>query len=280
MPTVRLMREVRFSIDRDWAAAAHGAEGFERAHPITNSWGGWPSAVGIAPYLVLRAVVEGRPDPVTGYLVNIRELDVLLREQGIPLAAQHLRERGVRTTGETLLRAIWTATTAQVPAGATMRALELRPTPTLRYELRAGATDMIRMTQSFEFSAAHRLHVPALSEEENRRFFGKCNNPNGHGHNYLVEVTIEGRPDPATGCLLPLPRLEQIVKERVIDRLDHTHLNRDTREFASLNPSVENIAIVVWGLLDGQFDGARLDCVRVWETPKTYAEYRGEKPAM
>src|SRR5262245_59635783 len=99
---VHLMREIRFSIDRDWARAAHGEEGFEGALPVTRSWGGWPSAVGIAPYLVLRVTVSGWPDPVTGYLVNIRVLDALLREHAIPLTARRLREQGVGLTGEQL----------------------------------------------------------------------------------------------------------------------------------------------------------------------------------
>src|SRR5437868_3104121 len=102
--TVRLMREVRFSIDRDWVRGAHGEEGFEGALPVTNSWGGWPSAVGIAPYLVLQIIVSGTPDPTTGYLVNIRELDAILREHAIPLAARRLDAEGVRLTGEELVR--------------------------------------------------------------------------------------------------------------------------------------------------------------------------------
>jgi len=270
------MREIRFSIDRDWAGAAHGEEGFAGAHPVSNSWGGWPSAVGIAPYLTLQAYVDGPPDPVTGYLVNIRLIDVLLREKAIPLAARRLREFGVRATGERLVRDLWAEVAPQTPKPARLVALRLGTTPFVRFEVEQGAPDMVRLTQSFEFSAAHRLHVERLSEEENRRVFGKCNNPRGHGHNYQVEVSVVGRPDAASGCVLPLPRLEQIVKERIIDRLDHTHLNLDTKEFANLNPSVENIAITVWGMLAGHVAPARLDCVRVWETPKTYAEYRGE----
>ncbi len=270
------MREIRFSIDRDWAGAARGEEGFERAHPVTNSWGGWPSAVGIAPYLVLRATVSGTPNPVTGYLVNIRLIDVLLREQAIPLAARRLREFGAGATGERLALELWGAVSAHAPPPARLERLALRTTPFVQFEVEAGAPEMVQLTQSFEFSAAHRLHVPRLSDEENRRVFGKCNNPNGHGHNYVVEVSVSGRPDAQTGCLLPLPRFEEIVKARVIDRLDHTHLNRDTREFAEVNPSVENIAVVIWNLLCDHVSPARLSSVRVYETPKTYAEYRGE----
>ncbi|MBU0639877.1 MAG: 6-carboxytetrahydropterin synthase [Planctomycetes bacterium] len=134
---------------------------------------------------------------------------------------------------------------------------------------------MILLTQQFEFSAAHRLHCAALSEADNQRTFGKCNNANGHGHNYLLEVTLVGEPDAQTGAVLPLPAFEQVVKERVIDRLDHQHLNQDTAEFRTLNPSVENIARVIWGLLSNHVAPARLHAVRVWETPKTWAEYSG-----
>lgn len=135
---------------------------------------------------------------------------------------------------------------------------------------------MIQVTESFEFSAAHRLHCPDLSDEENRRIFGKCSNPNGHGHNYVVEVTVSGQPDDATGNVIELHLFRHTVRERVIDRFDHKHLNLDCVEFQSLNPSVENIARVIWDRLHDAFHSCRLAGVRVWETPKTYAEYNGE----
>lgn len=277
------MREIRFSIDRDWARAAHGESGFEGALPVTNSWGGWPSAVGIAPYLVLRIEVSGPPDPTTGYLVNIQELDALLRRRALPLAARSLRQRGVGLTGERLVRDIWEGVAAQFDGGdeavrlggSRLESLRLWTTPHLSYAVRTGDPAMIELTQCFEFSASHRLHVPALSDEENRRTFGKCNNANGHGHNYQVEVTVRGGVSDQTGCVIPLPQFESIVKARVIDRLDHKHLNSDTPEFARVNPSVENIARCVWELLVGHVAPASLACVRVWETAKTYAEFRG-----
>ncbi|MBI5763615.1 MAG: 6-carboxytetrahydropterin synthase [Planctomycetes bacterium] len=132
---------------------------------------------------------------------------------------------------------------------------------------------MVELTQCFEFSASHRLHVPTLSAEENRRVFGKCNNPNGHGHNYQVEVTVAGEVSPESGAVLPLPQFESIVKHEVIDRFDHKHLNTDTADFAARNPSVENIAHRIWELLEAKVSPARLRRVRVWETAKTYAEY-------
>lgn len=276
MANIRLTREVRFSIDRDWARGAGGEEGFARALPITNSWGGWPSAVGVTPYLILKATLEGPPDPVTGYLVNIRQIDLLLREQAIPLVARLLSVEGAHITGERLVGMIRDHLLPAVPMQGRLVRLVLQTTPYLKFTIGPGDGDMVEVTQAFEFSAAHRLHVTSMSDEENRRVFGKCNNPRGHGHNYMLEVTVGGAPDARTGCVMSLPRMEEIVKSHVIDRLDHKHLNEDTPEFAGVNPSVENIAVVIWGLLHGQVAPARLVAVRVWETGKTCAEYRGE----
>lgn len=176
---------------------------------------------------------------------------------------------------EHLLEHIWARVVPETPLAATLVEIELRASPGLRYAIQRESPGMILLTQHFEFSAAHRLHCPQLSDEQNRRPFGKCNNPEGHGHNFLLEVTVAGRPDAATGAVLPLPEFEQIVKERVIDRLDHKHLNADTPEFRDLNPSVENIACIIGGLLADHVSLAKLHRVRVWQTAKTCAEYAG-----
>lgn len=283
------MREIRFSIDRDWVRAAHGDSGFQGALPVTNSWGGWPSAVGVAPYLVLRIVISGLADPVTGYLVNIQELDALLRRDAIPAAARMLFASGVGLTGERLVQEIHREVAAQLARGLLpgirLESLTLSTTPYLSYAIvnrrtgetpvppRSGDSHMVELTQCFEFSASHRLHVAALSPDENRRVFGKCNNPNGHGHNYQVEVTVAGLISEETGTVLALPQFESIVKREVIDRFDHKHLNTDCADFREVNPSVENIARRVWELLEEKVSPARLQRVRVWETAKTYAEY-------
>ena len=266
---IRLTREVRFSVDRDWAGHV------EFTRPVTNSWGGWPSAVGIVPYLRLRATVAGEPDPVTGYLCNIAIIDDLLRRHAIPFAAAALREHGWRMSAEHLLEHVWERALPAMPPQAPLVELELSATPCLCYAIQRENPAMVLLTQQFEFSASHRLHCPDLSDDENRRTFGKCNNPSGHGHNYLVDVTVAGAPDAKSGAVLPLPQLERIVQEHVIERLDHKHLNADTAEFREVNPSVENIARVVWDMLVGQVAPAKLQRVRVWETPKTCAEYAG-----
>ena len=130
---------------------------------------------------------------------------------------------------------------------------------------------MYRLTQRFDFSAAHRLHNDRLDDATNVEMFGKCNNPAGHGHNYQFDVTLAGEPD-ESGRLISRDRFCEIVQRLVIDRFDHKHLNVQTSEFRDTIPSVENIAAVIYRLLKSELP--TLHSVRVWETEKTSAEYR------
>lgn len=134
---------------------------------------------------------------------------------------------------------------------------------------------MTRLSQRFEFSASHRLHNPSLSDDANRQAYGKCNNPHGHGHNYELQVTLAGTPDPATGLLADIPAFERTVADTVIAKFDHKNLNAELPEFHDLIPSVENIAMVIYRLLKPRLssDRTRLASVTVWETPKTFCEY-------
>jgi 6-pyruvoyltetrahydropterin/6-carboxytetrahydropterin synthase len=131
---------------------------------------------------------------------------------------------------------------------------------------------MLKLTQSFEFSASHRLAIPTLSDSENRELFGKCSNPHGHGHNYILEVTVAGEPIQPDGALTNVGIIDRIVRENIIDAFDHKNLNSECPEFSDLNPTVENIAAVIFTKLTDKFVGSQLDRVRVWETPKTSAE--------
>ncbi len=261
---MRLAREIRFSV-------------VETPHEgrAINSWAGWPSTDGLAPFLALRATVSGSVDGRTGYLCNIKQIDELLRERAIPLIRQR-HESNASTAAAAIVSDCFRACASVVPQAVVLERLELAATPWLRFAADRSELPMVEMTQSFEFSASHRLYSPELSDDENRRIFGKCANPNGHGHNYVVDVTVAGVPDAKTGATVELPQFERIVKELVIDRFDHRHLNLDCDEFRRLNPTVENITRVIWDKLSGQFANARLTRVRVWETPKTYAEYSPE----
>jgi 6-pyruvoyltetrahydropterin/6-carboxytetrahydropterin synthase len=131
---------------------------------------------------------------------------------------------------------------------------------------------MIRITRKVEFSASHFYNNPNFSAEENRRIFGKCNNPLGHGHNYTLEVTIGGEPDPNTGMVLDLKELKEILQREVMDRMDHRHLNYEVPELAGKIPTCENIAAVIWQLLESKISRGKLDRVRLYESPSLFAD--------
>ena len=138
---------------------------------------------------------------------------------------------------------------------------------------------MVRVTRKVEFSAAHFYHNPRLSAEENRRIFGKCNNPQGHGHNYVLEVTVAGEPDPDTGMVLDLKELKDILEKEVMERMDHRHLNYEVPELAGQIPTCENIAVAIWGLLEPQITKGKLDRVRLYESPDLFADCTAAGPA-
>ncbi len=123
------------------------------------------------------------------------------------------------------------------------------------------------------FNAAHRLHIDAWSDEKNAEIFGKCNNPNFHGHNYEVEVKITGETDPVTGMLINLKDLKDIIRYQVEDRFDHKNLNVDCPEFDDMVTTVENIVYVIWKILREHIDDQYELLVRLYETPRNYAEY-------
>src|SRR6266403_2150801 len=123
---------------------------------------------------------------------------------------------------------------------------------------------MVYLTRKIEFSASHLYHKPAFSAEENRRVFGKCNNPHGHGHNYVLEVTVAGDPDPATGMVLDLKELKEILQREVTDRMDHRFLNYEVPELSGQIPTCENIATVIWRLLQPKIRrGSGAGCVEM-----------------
>lgn len=127
------------------------------------------------------------------------------------------------------------------------------------------------------FNAAHRLHNPNWTKEENESTFGVCNNYNYHGHNYELEVKVTGETDPATGYLIDMKYLKTIIYEEVELKLDHKNLNLDVPEFKSLNPTAENICFVIWTILRKKLD-AKFDLtIRLYETPRNYVEYTGEE---
>ena len=132
----------------------------------------------------------------------------------------------------------------------------------------------LTVTRRVHFNAAHRLHNPAWSDDENRRVFGPCNNPNYHGHNYELDISVEGEIDPATGYVVDLGLVKQIAEEAVLSVLDHKNLNLDVPELQGINPTTENLVVVIWQMLDGHLPG-RLVKLVLWETPRNRVEYDG-----
>ena len=231
---IRLSRETRFALV---------PPGATDTGPHKNSWAGWPATDLIAPQLRLQLIIAGTADVETGYLCNIKVIDEMFRDIVInDLAASDTQPM----SAETMLNITWQRTLERWPSYVngptafaatptpTIQSLHLHQSPYLSYARHANAashSQVKTMTQStlthqFEFSAAHRLHCDHLSDEQNRELFSKCNNPAGHGHNYVVEVSISQAP---VDQALPvgLAQVIETVNTLVIDKLDHKHLNVD-----------------------------------------------------
>ncbi|MGP0565123.1 MULTISPECIES: 6-carboxytetrahydropterin synthase [unclassified Nitrospina] len=135
---------------------------------------------------------------------------------------------------------------------------------------------MIYITRKVEFCASHRLFNPTFSDEKNAQVFGLCNNPNGHGHNYTMEVTVKGDVDPETGMVLDLKFLKKLVTEEIIDKVDHKNLNMDVEFLQGVIPTAENLAIKFWEALEPKIGGGLLHQIKLYESPRNFVTYRGQ----
>lgn len=133
----------------------------------------------------------------------------------------------------------------------------------------------VTVTRRLRFNAAHRVHNPALSDKENAAIFGKCNNPNWHGHNYILDVSVEGDIEERTGYVFDLAALKLLVEREVVDKVDHRNFNLDVDFMKSVIPTSENIVVAFWGLLVDRVKPARLARLVLWETENNYVEYTG-----
>lgn len=137
------------------------------------------------------------------------------------------------------------------------------------------STPWVYVTRQLHFNAAHRLFNPAFSDEKNDRVFGKCNNVNGHGHNYEIEITVFGPVDPETGYVIDLKEIKDLAEEVIIQDCDHRHLNLDVPWLRGINPTAENLVIAFWNRLNPHFTSAKLFNIRLYETPRNFVDYRG-----
>lgn len=134
---------------------------------------------------------------------------------------------------------------------------------------------MIYITRRLEFCASHRLYNPRFSDQENAEIFGLCNNPNGHGHNYVLEVTVKGDVAPDTGMVLDLKSLKKLINREIIDKVDHKNLNVDVEFLKGVIPTAENIAIKFWELIEPKIENGALHELKLYESERNYVVYRG-----
>ncbi len=266
-----LCRTVRFCLNDPPRGGAIDTQ----ADPRDNTFAAWPAMRGLGRYYELDVTCRGEADPATGYFINIKKIDHAIHEHALPCLHRAMADPADVPMGG-LMRSL--ADTIAPALHHTVKRVDLRLTPTYRIAIRSRDMDHVLIQQQYEFSAAHRLHVESLSDEVNRAVFGKCNNPAGHGHNCRLQVTVRVPIDPA-GRTHEAADLDAIVNRHAIERLDHKHLNSDVPQFAELNPSVENIVRVIWGMLEpplaGLGGGSGLEALSVWETSKTVCTYRG-----
>lgn len=250
---------------------------------------------------VLDVTVAGEINPRTGIIVNIKEIDRIVRQCILSRLDRKLINRNIKAfrnrpiTPENLTLWIAEELKKEIPGDVALISVRLEETALLASEWQASNTDMemekqteqlrnepgnqavMRLTRVYEFAASHRLHSPYLTDEENVELFGKCNYPNGHGHNYILEVTVDGPVDERTGRVMHPDALDAIVNHEVVDRYDHRHFNYDIPEFKDLIPSTEVITQIIWQRLQNVIPApARLVSVLIRETARNIFEYRGE----
>jgi 6-pyruvoyltetrahydropterin/6-carboxytetrahydropterin synthase len=228
---------------------------------------------------VLEVTVAGEVDPATGMVINLTDLKRIVGGVLQDFDHHHLNEdtpyfRDRQPTTENIVQVLWRLIAPELPDGLRLHRLRLYETSDIFADFYGGAT--ANFSRSYEFSAAHRLHSPQLSAEENVALYGKCNNPRGHGHDYRFELTVEGPVDPQTGMVINLTDLDAVVQP-LLDELDHTHLDRQHAFFREYPSTGEQIVVYLWQRLSHAL-GSRLRWIKLWETPNNTFEYGVREP--
>lgn len=241
-------------------------------------FGNWASRFNHGHNYVLWVGARGPVDPENGMVVNIKWIDDVLQEKVVEQFEQRSINdeiAGFATVPPSVenLLAYFRRELAELPGGVELVSLKLEETP-LFYGEWSKDDDMTTLTRIYEFAAAHRLNVPTLSHEENLRLFGKCNHPHGHGHNYVLEVTVTSEIDPVTGMMVGLSDLDEVVEREVLERYDHRNLDLDVSELAGKNTTSEVVAGAIFDRLKGTVPG-QLVRVRLFETARNVFEVSG-----
>jgi 6-pyruvoyltetrahydropterin/6-carboxytetrahydropterin synthase len=269
---VKLTRRVSFSSGhRYWINSLPDDENL-------RLFGKWASRYNHGHNYVLDVTAEGEVDGQTGMVVNIKDIDAVLQREIVARFDQRslndedpyfsTRSASLENFIRHIAELLSTQFSGSMPVALTHLRLEEMPTLWAELDLQ---TNMITLTRTYEFAASHRLHVPTLSNEQNIEMFGKCNNPAGHGHNYVLEVTVSGDPNPETGMLTDLATLDAEVERRIVDRYDHRNFNEDLPEFQGKVTTSEVIVQEIWLALEGHLP-ATLERVRLHETARNVFE--------
>ncbi len=272
---VRMVRRVTFSSGhRYWLPSLSPEEN-------RSLFGQWASPYNHGHNYVLWFEVEGVVDPAHGMVVNIKDIDDLLKadvksqldQRSINDEVAAFRDRSPSL--ENLIGYIRSQMT-RLPAEVRLTGIRLDETETLYGEWRPEMPEnQVTLTRIYEFAASHRLHADGLNDHRNVELFGKCNNPHGHGHNYVLEVTVAGEPHPVTGMIVDIESLDRTVHSEVVDRYDHQNLNLDVPEFANLNPTSEVVAQQIFLRLQTTVP-AKLHRVRLHETARNIFEVNAD----
>jgi 6-pyruvoyltetrahydropterin/6-carboxytetrahydropterin synthase len=263
----RLSRLVRFSINPFLPVDSSGF----------NSFASKPAGEGLSIFFELCVKLVGEVEPATGFVINVNDVDKKVQKYVVPIFAQQIRKdfRQGKHIGffeiTKLLKSAW-GQLADKFGTARLKELSLAMNPFRKVGIDCEDCKMSYFSEKFEFVATHKLWNYDFSDERNRKVFGKCANPAGHGHNYIVEVTVKRPADKSSLCI---GDFERVVDDEFIKLVDHKNLNVDVPHFAKVIPTVENIAAFAWEKLVGKFGDAVLHCVTIWETDKTYCSYYG-----
>lgn len=270
--SVRLLRKVSFSSGhRYWRAELSEAEN-------KDLFGKWASPYNHGHNYVLWVGVDGSTDEITGMVVNIKDIDRTVRDTVLKeLDQKSLNDEvahfaSVVPSTENLALYIAHKLSRQ-SLGGRLAYLKLEENPLLFVEIDMNKTPSVTLTRVYEFAASHRLYSPSLTQAENEALYGKCSNEHGHGHNYVLEVTVGGQPDPETGMLVDIDELDRVIHALVVDRYDHHNLSLEIPELQGKVATSEVVAEAIWELLDGNLP-ARLESVRLFETARNAFEIR------
>jgi len=263
----KLVREVRFSINPFLDHQSVGC----------NSYSSKPCGEGLSLFFELSVGLVGETAETTGFVINVVEIDKAVQQYVVPIFAERIKKAFTSGSNITISQiAELLNLTQQNLTGrfgkALLSELSLKLNPFRKIAIDCEDKKMIYFSEKFEFAATHKLWNDDYSERENFEFFGKCANPAGHGHNYLIEVAIKAQQGEDN---IRIGDFEKVVAEQFVQLVDHKNLNVDVEHFSKTIPSVENLAVFAWDKLNGKFNDAKLHCVTIWETDKTFCCYYG-----